>query len=48
MILGKSFWIQVHLETQSVEDYFASLGRFDPGGRHHQQVAVLQKVVLPK
>ena len=32
---------------QSVKDDFASLGRFDPGGRH-QQVEVLQKYVLLK
>ena len=28
------------LETHTVEDYFASLGCFNPGG-HHQQVELL-------
>ena len=36
-----------HLETQSVKDDLASLGRFGPGGSH-QQVEVQQKNVLPK
>ena len=39
IILGKSFRIQERLDMQSVEDDFALLGRFDPGG-HHQQVEV--------
>ena len=44
--LGKFFWIPECLETQSVKDNFASLGCFDPGGRH-QQVEVLRKVGPP-
>ena len=47
MIFGKSFRIQEHLETQSVEDNFASLEHCNPGGRH-QQVEVLRKDVFPK
>ena len=45
--LGEIFQIQKCLQTQSVEDDFALLGHFDPGGRH-QQVEVLRKDVLPK
>ena len=41
MILGESFRIQECLEMQSVENNFASLEHFNPGG-HHQQVEVLR------
>ena len=47
MIFEKFIRIQERLETRSVEDIFASLGRFNPRDPH-QQFEVLRKDVLLK